>query len=63
MYLEPDPLVFAYSLSVLSAWIFLYWRGKPTRDLLFWGAIAVALPIIGPMAMTLYFVLRRKGKR
>ena len=36
------------ALPVLS-WMVLYLRGADARDLLFWGAIAVVISILGPL--------------
>lgn len=36
------------------AWIALYARGAEARDLLFWGAIAVVIPLLGPIAAVVF---------
>ena len=48
-------------LPILS-WIVLYARGAATRDLLFWGVIALALPLVGPLS-AIVFALRLKRER
>ena len=45
-------------LLIPIVWIYLYRRGTSTRDMLFWGAIAVAIPILGPLAA---LVFHRRG--
>ena len=37
------------------AWIYLYRRGASTREMLFWGAIAAALPILGPLVTMIFY--------
>lgn len=46
------------------AWIALYRRGAPARDLLFWGALAVVIPLLGPLVALLFYrgPIRRKAK-
>lgn len=41
----------------LLAWIALYARGAEARDLLFWGAISVVIPVLGPV-VAIIFALR-----
>lgn len=41
----------------VMSWIVLYFRGAEARDLLFWGAIAVVIPVLGPVA-AIVFALR-----
>lgn len=41
------------ALPVFS-WLALYARGAEARDLLFWGAISVVIPILGPVAAIIY---------
>lgn len=52
---------FIWVLTVL-AWIALYIRGAEARDLLFWGAIAVAIPFLGPVA-AIVFALRLQRRK
>lgn len=54
------PLLY-YGLVLLS-WIVLYRRGAEARDLLFWGAVAVVVPIPGPMAAIVYGVRLQRDK-
>lgn len=49
------------ALPVL-AWIALYVRGAEARDLLFWGAIAVVIPILGPLAASIFALRLRRNK-
>ena len=48
-------------LAPLS-WIALYLRGAEARDLIFWGAISVVVPLLGPLA-ALVFALRLKADK
>lgn len=44
------------------SWIALYVRGAEARDLIFWGAIAVVVPLLGPL-VALVFALRLKADK
>ncbi len=44
------------------SWIALYARGAEARDLIFWGAISVVVPLLGPLA-ALAFALRLKADK
>ncbi len=48
-------------LLPLIAWVALYRKGAPTRDMIFWGVIALLIPLLGPIAALLY--LRRRGQQ
>ena len=56
--LGSNPIFAILSLLVLGlpvlSWIALYARGAEVRDLLFWGAISVVLPILGPIAALIF---------
>ncbi len=63
MFCDLDPfgcaLIVVHPVTVLAAWVFLYFTARPLRDLLFCGVIALGLPILGPIAMLLYYIVRR----
>ncbi len=44
------------------SWIALYWRGADARDLIFWGAISVVVPLLGPLAALLFALRLKKDK-
>ncbi len=62
----PGPLFSIFPLLALVlpllAWIALYARGASARDLIFWGAISVVIPILGPLA-AIIFALRIKADK
>lgn len=63
LYGEPlivDALVFGVAGLLLAAWIYMYRQGAAARDIIFWGLIAYFIPILGPIAVFVYF--RRRGK-
>ncbi len=50
------PLAGPLALILLPiTWIALYRRGAPARDMLFWGAIAVVIPVLGPLATFIFY--------
>lgn len=51
------PLLY-WGLLIIS-WTVLYARGAEARDLLFWGAIGVVIPLLGPIG-AIIFALRLK---
>lgn len=51
--------ILASLILVPLSWIALYRRGAEARDLIFWGAISVVVPLLGPLA-ALVFALRLK---
>lgn len=64
----PSPIIFIlpflYWGLLIVSWIALYVRGAEARDLLFWGAIGVVIPILGPLAAICYaWRLRSRMKR
>ncbi len=44
---------------MLGAWIYLYRTGVEARNLIFWGALSLLIPILGPLAVFAFF---RSGK-
>lgn len=50
-------------LLPVAAWIYLYRQGGETRDLLFWAVIIFILPVLGPIAVFLFYRPRAKEKR
>ncbi len=46
-------------LLIPLVWVYLYRSGASTRDMLFWGAITVAVPLLGPLAALIFY--RRRG--
>ena len=54
--------VIASLILVPLSWIALYLRGAEARDLIFWGAISVVIPLLGPLA-ALVFALRLKADK
>lgn len=62
-FVEIWSLVVIVSLVLVPlSWIALYVRGAEARDLIFWGAISVVVPLLGPLA-ALAFALRLKGDK
>ena len=56
-------LVVIVSLILVPlSWIALYVRGAEARDLIFWGAISVVIPLLGPLA-AFAFALRLKADK
>ena len=50
-----DVLIFGAAGLLLAAWIYMYRQGASARDLIFWGAIAFFIPILGPITVFVYF--------
>ena len=50
-----------FALTV-AAWIYLYRSGAAARDMIFWGAIVLLIPVLGPIATLIFFRNRRKTK-
>ncbi|MCY3575655.1 MAG: hypothetical protein OXG92_13335 [Chloroflexi bacterium] len=55
-------LVFLTALP-LVAWVYMYRKGTETRDMIFWGVVALFIPLLGPLAVILYTRRRDKQKR
>ena len=58
LYGEPliiDALIFVVAGLLLAAWIYMYRQGASGRDFIFWGAIAYFIPVLGPIAVFVYF--------
>lgn len=60
------PLFGIFSLQALLlpllAWVALYARGATARDLIFWGAISVVVPVLGPLAAIVFALRLKAGK-
>jgi len=50
----------SYFCLPFIAWVYLYRQGAPARDLIFWGAIALFIPVLGPLAAFIGFRARRR---
>ncbi len=66
MFYDMEPLLVVmlclHPILVGGAWIYLYAKGRPTRDMLFWGVIVLAVPYLGPIIMVIFF-RQREEKR
>lgn len=65
LYGEPliiDALIVVVAGLLLAAWIYMYRQGASARDFIFWGAIAYFIPVLGPIAVLVYFRRRSIGK-
>ena len=56
-------LICLIALLPAAAWIYLYRQGGETRDLIFWAVIILILPVLGPIAVFLFYRPRVKEKR
>ncbi len=54
--------VLASLVLVPLSWIALYWRGAEARDLIFWGAISVVIPLLGPLSALIFALRLKKDK-
>ena len=50
-----DVLLFGAVGLLLAAWIYMYRQGASGRDFIFWGPIAYFIPVLGPIAVFVYF--------
>lgn len=64
MFYDAEPmfivLLLSHPILILLAWIYLYATGKPARDMVFWGVIALLFPYLGALSMFLFYRLRRE---
>lgn len=66
LYGEPlivDALVLGVAGLLLAAWIYMYRQGAAARDFIFWGAIAYFIPVLGPIAVFVYFRRRSRQRK
>lgn len=66
--LGPTELIIIMQIVVLAllpliAWVYMYRQNAQARDLIFWGVIALAIPLLGPIAAMLYIRWQGKPKR
>ena len=60
---SPEPFVLpeALGLYVLGvilffiAWYYLYRKGASPRDVFYWGALALIVPILGPLVTIIFY--------
>ncbi len=65
--LGPNPAMLLLQLAFfilppIVAWLYLYLRGATARDLIFWGAIILFIPVLGPIIALLGFTAMRRHK-
>jgi len=53
-------IILGYPTLAIAAWIYLYLKGASARDFIFWGVIMFLIPILGSIAVFLFFPRQRK---